>query len=147
MLVLRKFLLLSLLLSSSVMAQQIAASKQLEVFKSPYCGCCTKWIDHMRANGFEVLAHNVRDVPAERERLGMPHELGSCHTAKVGGYLIEGHVPAADVKRLLSERPQALGLSVPSMPQGSPGMESPHPEPYETLLVNHDGSTSVFARH
>ena len=101
----------------------------------------------MRAQGFDVKTHDVEDVPGQRKKLGMPDAYGSCHTAKVGNYLIEGHVPAADVQRLLKEKPKAVGLAVPSMPPGSPGMESARPMPYETLLVKVDGSTSVFARH
>ena len=136
-------LLISLLGASSAMAQATV----VEVFKSPYCGCCGKWVEHMRQNGFEVKAHDVEDVPAVRQKLGMPDRLGSCHTAKIGGYVVEGHVPAADIQRLLKEKPKALGLSVPSMPPGSPGMESSKPIPYQTLLVQSDGSTRVFAQH
>ena len=136
-------LLISLLGASAAMAQATV----VEVFKSPYCGCCGKWVEHMRQNGFEVKAHDVEDVPAVRQKLGMPDRLGSCHTAKIGGYVVEGHVPAADIQRLLKEKPKALGLSVPSMPRGSPGMESSKPIPYQTLLVQSDGSTRVFAQH
>jgi hypothetical protein len=136
-------LLISLLGASAAMAQATV----VEVFKSPYCGCCGKWVEHMRQNGFEVKAHDVEDVPAVRQKLGMPDRLGSCHTAKIGGYVVEGHVPAADIQRLLKEKPKALGLSVPSMPPGSPGMESSKPIPYQTLLVQTDGSTRVFAQH
>ncbi|PKO41327.1 MAG: metal-binding protein [Betaproteobacteria bacterium HGW-Betaproteobacteria-4] len=124
-----------------------AAADAVDVYKSPYCGCCGKWIDHLKAAGFAVRTHEVNDVPAARQRLGMPEQLGSCHTAKVGGYLVEGHVPAADIERLLKEKPAALGLAVPAMPPGSPGMESPRPVPYQTLLVQPDGKTSVYARH
>lgn len=138
-------LLLALLVGAgSVWAQ---SATQVEVFKSPYCGCCEKWIEHMQKNGFKVNAHNVNDVPAARKSLGMPDRVGSCHTAKVGGYLIEGHVPAADIQRLLKEKPKAVGLAAPGMPQGSPGMETATPVPYETLLVQADGSTTVFAKH
>lgn len=119
----------------------------LEVFKSPYCGCCEKWAEHLQKNGFKVNAHNVNDVPAARKRLGMPERVASCHTGKVGGYLIEGHVPAADIQRLLREKPKAVGLAAPGMPQGSPGMETATPVPYETLLVQGDGSSTVFAKH
>ena len=98
----------------------------------------------MRQNGFQVIAHDVGDVSAERKRLGMPDRLGSCHTAKVGGYVIEGHVPAADIRRLLKEKPKALGLSVPGMPAGSPGMEGPRPIPYQVLLVERGGRHRVY---
>jgi hypothetical protein len=101
----------------------------------------------MERNGFKVSAHNVSDVPAVRKNLGMPDRLGSCHTAKVGGYVIEGHVPAADVQRLLQEKPKAIGLAVPGMPQGSPGMETTAPVSYDTLLVQTSGSTRILARH
>lgn len=101
----------------------------------------------MQKNGFKVNAHNVNDVPAARKSLGMPDRVGSCHTAKVGGYVIEGHVPAADIQRLLKEKPKAVGLAAPGMPQGSPGMETATPVPYKTLLVQVDGSTTVFAKH
>lgn len=120
---------------------------EVEVFKSASCGCCGAWVEHMRQHGFQVIAHDVGDVPAERKKLGMPDRLGSCHSAKVGGYVIEGHVPAADIRRLLKEKPKALGLAVPSMPPGSPGMEGPRSIPYDTLLVARDGTTRVFASH
>ncbi len=119
----------------------------LEVYKSPYCGCCGKWVDHMRANGFKVSVHEIENVPAKRQQLGMPDALGSCHSARIGNYVIEGHVPAADIKRLLKEKPKALGLAVPGMPAGSPGMDIPNSPPYSTLLVRSDGSTRNFATH
>ena len=128
-------------------AQPAAAAEMVDVYKSPYCGCCGKWIDHLKADGFAARTHQVNDVPGTRQRLGMPDRLGSCHTAKVGSYLVEGHVPAADIERLLKEKPKALGLAVPSMPPGSPGMESSRPVPYETLLVAQDGGTRVYAKH
>lgn len=138
-------LVLALLLGSGAVWAQSATT--VEVFKNPQCGCCGKWVEHLRESGFQVRAHEIADVPAARKQLGMPDRLGSCHTAKVGGYVVEGHVPAADIQRLLKEKPKALGLAVPSMPPGSPGMESPKPIPYDTLLVQADGSTGVFARH
>ncbi len=119
----------------------------VEVYKSAQCGCCKAWAEHLQKNGFTVILHDVGDVPAARKKLGMPSQYGSCHTAKAGQYLVEGHVPAADIKRLFKERPKAIGLAVPSMPPGSPGMESDHPVPYETLLIGKDGKASVFARH
>lgn len=137
---------LALVLLSAATAFAQSAPK-VEVFKSASCGCCGAWVEHMRQHGFQVIAHDVVDVPAEREKLGMPDRLGSCHSAKVGGYVIEGHVPAADIRRLLKEKPKALGLAVPSMPPGSPGMEGPRAIPYDTLLVARDGTTRVFASH
>ena len=97
-----------------------SAADAVDVYKSPYCGCCGKWVEHLRQAGFDVRTHDVNDVPAARQRLGMPEHLGSCHTAKVAGYVVEGHVPAADIQRLLKEKPKAIGLAVPSMPPGSP---------------------------
>ena len=124
-----------------------AASAEVEVFKSPYCGCCGKWVEHMREAGFKVKVTEVKDTGAQRERLKMPQSVASCHTATVGGYALEGHIPAADVQRLLKEKPKARGIAVPSMPPGSPGMEGPQSIPYDTLLVKMDGSTTVFAKH
>ena len=120
---------------------------EVEVYKSPYCGCCTEWAKHMADNGFRVKAINVDDVSGTRARLGMPERYASCHTAKIGDYLIEGHVPAGDVKRLLREKPGAIGLAAPGMPGGSPGMESAKKEAYDVLLVGSDGRAKVFARH
>jgi len=133
-----------MIVSGAALAQ---GPTRVEVFKSAYCGCCGKWVEHMRQNGFDVVTKDVDDVPAARKALGMPERYGSCHTARVGQYSIEGHVPAADVRRLLAESPKAVGLSAPGMPQGSPGMETANPQPYDTLLVHLDGGSSVFARH
>lgn len=141
---LRSLLLIAVFGSSPVWAQ---SSTLIEVFKNPQCGCCGKWVEYLQQNGFEVSTRNVSDVPGVRKNLGMPDRLGSCHTARAGGYVIEGHVPAADIQRLLREKPKALGLAVPSMPPGSPGMESAKPVPYQTLLVRTDGTTQVFAQH
>ena len=119
----------------------------VEVYKSPTCGCCGKWVDHLKANGFRVVTHDTDDVMTHKYRLGVPPGLGSCHTAEVGGYLVEGHVPAVEIKRLLKDRPLARGLVVPAMPMGSPGMEGDRRDPYEVLLVNRDGSTHTYARY
>lgn len=119
----------------------------IDVYKSATCACCKKWIEHLERNGFHVNAHDVADMNATRQALGMPRHLGACHSAKTGAYLVEGHVPADDIKKLLQEKPAALGLAVPGMPLGSPGMESRRPVPYETLLVDGGGNTRVFARH
>ena len=128
----------------------MAQATPVQVWKDPNCGCCHLWVEHLQANGFKV---EVRDVgnTAARKRLGMPEQLGSCHTASVGGYVIEGHVPAADIQRLLKERPLALGLSVPGMPIGSPGMDGPEykgrKDAYDVLLVQKDGTTKSFQHH
>ena len=140
----RIFLSLALLSASGAFAQGAA---RVEVYKNAACSCCGGWVDHLRENGFAVSTHDIDDVPANREKLGMPEKLGSCHTATVNGYVIEGHVPASDIQRLLKEKPKALGLAVPSMPAGSPGMDSANPVNYDTLLVERDGSTSIFAKH
>lgn len=124
-----------------------AAGPIVEVYKSAQCGCCTGWVDHLKANGFEVKVKNV-DSPADyREKFGIPQELGSCHSAKVRGYAIEGHVPAADIKRLLAEKPKAVGLAVPAMPMGSPGMEGPRKDAYDVVLVQDKGRTSVYQHY
>jgi hypothetical protein len=124
-----------------------AAGQEVEVWKSPSCGCCKGWIDHMRAAGFAVTAHDVDDVQPAKTATGVPERLGSCHTAKVGGYVVEGHVPAGDVRRLLSERPKARGLSVPGMPADAPGMDMSTGEPFEVVLFGADGGDQVYARH
>lgn len=119
----------------------------VEVYKSAQCGCCKAWADHLKKGGFTVVLHDVGDVPAVRKKLGMPNQFGSCHTARVGQYLVEGHVPATDIKQLLKEHPKSIGLAVPSMPPGSPGMEGDLRVPYDTLLVSTDGTATVFAHH
>ncbi|MGE0582579.1 MAG: DUF411 domain-containing protein [Steroidobacteraceae bacterium] len=119
------------------------------VHKSPACGCCEAWVTHMKSAGFPVEVKNVDNLDAIKTKVGVPYAKGSCHTAEVDGYFVEGHVPAADVKRLLAERPQAKGLTVPGMPAGSPGMETPDgtAQPYDVELVAADGTTTVFAHH
>jgi len=128
-------------------ARSPAAPVHVEVWKSPTCGCCQAWIEHLEANGFKVKVHDVGNTAA-RQRLGMPASLGSCHTAQVGRWTIEGHVPAADIHRLIREAPQAVGLAVPGMPVGSPGMDGPEyggrRDPYDVLLVGLDGRTRPF---
>jgi hypothetical protein len=117
------------------------------VYKSPTCGCCKLWAQHLQANGFKVRTVDLVDVSPIKESNGVPPALGSCHTAKVGGYVIEGHVPASDIQRLLKERPKVTGLAVPGMPAGSPGMEGPMRERYEVLTFDKAGRTTVYARH
>jgi len=122
----------------------------IKVLKSPTCGCCTAWVDHVRQAGFTVDAQDVDQdhLYALKNRLQITPDLSGCHTATIDGYFVEGHVPASDIARLLSERPKARGLTVPGMPMGSPGMDfSAAREAYDTLLVGMDGATSVFASH
>lgn len=148
---LRRRLLTALpLLAAAMTAPSLvraATGTPIEVWKDPSCGCCHDWIAHMQANGFSVTIHDNGNN-AVRSRLGLPQKLGSCHTALVGGYLIEGHVPASDVRALLQQKPQALGLAVPGMPVGSPGMDGAvygnRRDPYDVLLVARDGSTRIF---
>lgn len=116
----------------------VSAGETVEVYKSPTCGCCSKWVDHLKDHGFTVNEHDVGNKEA-RARAGISPSLGSCHTALVNGYAIEGHVPARDIKRLLRERPKAVGLAVPDMPHGSPGMEGARNDPYDVLLVKQRG--------
>lgn len=124
------------------------AAPVIDVYKSPTCGCCVKWIDHLKANGFTVRSHDTDDVARHKARLGIPAGYGSCHTAEVGGYAIEGHVPARDIRRLLKEKPQARGLTVPGMPIGSPGMEQgSHQDPYEVILLDKRGAPRVYSRY
>ncbi|MDR1062410.1 MAG: DUF411 domain-containing protein [Azoarcus sp.] len=119
----------------------------VDVYKSASCGCCGGWEAHLRAAGFTVRSHTVDDVSAMREKLGMPRDYASCHTARIGKYLIEGHVPADDVRHLLDGQPNAIGLAAPGMPSGSPGMEFGAPQDYDVLLVARDGKTRVFQHH
>lgn len=139
--------LLALGLAAIAGPAMAAAPPLVEVWKSPSCGCCKDWIAHMEANGFRVRVHETGNT-AMRARLHIPMQYGSCHTALVGGYAIEGHVPAQDVQRLLRERPTAIGLAVPGMPIGSPGMDGPEYGPrrdaYDVLLVLREGSPRVF---
>ena len=120
----------------------------VDVYKSPTCGCCTKWVDHLKANGFQLRAHDTTNVAVHKARLGVPAGYGSCHTAQVAGYLVEGHVPAKEIKRLLKEKPPVRGLVVPAMPMGSPGMEAgDRKDAYEVFVVNRDGSTQTYAHY
>ncbi|HKK27160.1 MAG TPA: DUF411 domain-containing protein [Gemmatimonadota bacterium] len=126
-----------------------ATGPVVEVVKSPTCGCCEMWVDHMRDAGFRVKVRDVdyATLTASRAGAGVPGDLSSCHTATVDGYTIEGHVPAADVRRLLAERPHIRGLSAPGMPGGSPGMESAPAERYDVVAFDASGRRSVWARH
>lgn len=130
------------------LAMADVAAGEVVVYKSPTCGCCDGWIDHLRENGFRVRAVDLvqyDDMAAKKRQAGVPADLGSCHTAMVDGYAVEGHVPAHVIERLLRERPAVKGVAVPGMPIGSPGMEGPNPERYQVIAFEEDGSRSVFA--
>jgi hypothetical protein len=119
------------------------------VYKNAQCGCCKGWVEHLRQNGFEVTANDVDDLAAIKSKLGVPAALGSCHTAVVGRYVVEGHVPAADIRKLLEEKPKVVGIGVPGMPIGSPGMEVPgrRPDRYDVTAFAKDGTHRVFTSH
>ena len=141
-------------LGLGVAAQQKPAatspSPRVTVYKTSSCGCCRLWVDHMKANGFEVQAMDVSaaDVRAVSKAAGLPEDGSSCHTAKVGNYVVEGHVPAADIKRMLKEKPAIAGIAAPGMPMGSPGMEQGNTkEPYDVVAFTKDGKMTVYAKH
>ncbi|HEV8599148.1 MAG TPA: DUF411 domain-containing protein [Gemmatimonadales bacterium] len=116
------------------------------VYKDPGCGCCEKWVELMRASGFAVAVRNTTDMQPIKRRYQVPPALASCHTALVEGYVIEGHVPSDLIRKLLKEKPKVVGLTVPGMVTGSPGMEGPNPEPYQVLAFDVSGKTSVYAK-
>lgn len=150
----RKLLHTSVALAAGVLAGLGRAAQpprpMVEVWKTASCGCCKDWIKHLQASGFDVKTHDVsNDRKAEvRQRLGLAEKFGSCHTALVNGYVLEGHVPAREIQRLLKDKPVAVGLAVPGMPVGSPGMDGPEygglKDPYDVLLVQRGGTARVF---
>jgi hypothetical protein len=134
--------------SHAAFAQTQAAVKpHVAVYKSPTCGCCGKWIEYMQTKGFTTTVTNLPDLAPIKVKHQVPPRLQSCHTSLVGGYVIEGHVPAEDISRLLRERPAIVGLAAPGMPAGSPGMDMPHSPPFEVIAFEKDGRTRVFATH
>jgi len=137
----------AVVMTAVLLVPKPAEAADITVYKSPTCGCCGKWVDHLKANGFDVEVKQRRDMRPIKRELGIKPALQSCHTGIINGYVIEGHVPAADIKRLLEERPQVRGLAVPGMPAGSPGMESPRPVPYEVVSFDASGNTETFSRH
>lgn len=145
----RRAVLTSLAAAAAALSLPVVAKEALptvQVFKNPSCGCCGAWVDHMKAAGFSVT--EVADISVARKRQGLPDRFGSCHTAVVGGYVVEGHVPAADVKKLLAMKPVAVGLAVPGMPVGSPGMEmGSRKDPYQVFLVARVGRERVFSAY
>jgi len=137
---------------TSLFVVAISSSSQssgplVTVFKTPTCGCCGKWVEHLKANGFTVEVQEVNDTSAYERQYRVPRSIVSCHTAVVNGYTIEGHVPAAEIKRLLSEQPKVVGLAVPGMPVGSPGMEAAHSDAYSVFVYNESGHASIYARY
>ena len=122
------------------------ANDTITVYKSPNCGCCVKWIEHLQAAGFQVEAHDARNLDAVRKELGVPRKLAGCHSARIASYVVEGHVPADQIKRLLRQQPDGVaGISVPGMPVGSPGMEGPGGHDYDVLTWRKDGRVEIFA--
>jgi hypothetical protein len=116
------------------------------VYKDANCGCCTKWVDHIRDAGFTTTSHDVPDLNAVKSRYGVPRSLASCHTAEIGGYIVEGHVPADLIRKMLDEKPDIAGIAVPGMPVGSPGMEYTYTEPYDVIAFTRSGTTSIYAK-
>jgi hypothetical protein len=148
MMLTRRAALAAMPLLFATYAEATQVGPVVTVVKSPSCGCCNAWVAHLRSAGFQVRITDVADVTPTARRLGVPDDLRSCHTASVGGYAIEGHVPATDIRRLLAQRPAAAGLAVPGMPMGSPGMEhGGHRERYQTILFTRAGQRRVFATH
>ena len=142
----RRPLLVAIATATAFIASAAHAA-QLTVHKSPYCGCCAKWIEHVEKHGFTEKVVETEEMAAVKKRLGVPEKLASCHTSMTGGYFIEGHVPASDIKRLLKENKDVAGLAVPGMPMGSPGMDGPRKAPYDVLTFRSGGKTSVYSNH
>ena len=143
-------LIASSIIAIALLAVPAAAETAGVIYKSPTCACCEKWVDYMKRAGYSLAPTNMSsgELMRQKLKLGLTGTQASCHTAVINGYVVEGHVPAEDVSRLLAEKPDALGLAVPDMPLGSPGMEAGDTtEPYDVLLVKKDGSTEVFAKH
>ena len=124
-----------------------APAPQMTVFKTPTCGCCAKWVELVRAAGFQVTVKEVPSTAAARQSAGIPEKFASCHTALVDGYAIEGHVPVADIQKLLREKPKARGLATPGMPMGSPGMEGPYKDAYSVMLIGTPDGNSVYHQY
>jgi hypothetical protein len=152
----RGFLVATLAGAATVIARRASAAVPLgrgvarppmTVYKDASCGCCKKWVEHMQASGFTVTAHDNADMDALKDHYGVPSGVRSCHTALVGSYVVEGHVPATDVDRLLKEQPKVAGLAVPGMVMGSPGMDGPTSKPYAVLAFQKTGATTTFASH
>jgi hypothetical protein len=132
--------------AAPVQVAHAAEATPITVYKTPTCGCCKKWVEHLEKNGFRVTVEDMDDVSPVKAQHGVPGDLHSCHTGVVDGYVVEGHVPADVIRKLLAERPQVAGIAVPGMPMGSPGMEGPYTEHYDVLAFTEDGKRSVYAK-
>ena len=143
-----KKIIFTLMLVITTSAQSEDTLPTIKVYKSPTCGCCSEWVKHLEENGFEVTSHNVQNLDTYKKQADLPYGMGSCHTAFVDGYAVEGHVPASDIKRMLSQKPDIRGISVPGMPMGSPGMEyGNRKDAYKVISYTKDGETAVYAEH
>jgi hypothetical protein len=147
----KKILIPAIAIGAAVAAWVLSTGEnhaaEITVYKSPSCGCCSKWADHLRAGGHTVNVVKVEYMGDIKEKFGIPANMESCHTAKVGDYIVEGHVPAKDIEWLLTQRPDIKGLAVPGMPQGSLGMEGRYKDPYDVMVLKSDGSVAVHAQH
>jgi|SRR5688572_3251735 len=143
------FLALAMSTGAAAPSSSHALSREpvITVYRDPNCGCCSKWIEHLIKHGFRVKDNKSDEMSEVKRGLGVPDSMESCHTGVVNGYVIEGHVPAADIQRLLKEKPKVAGLAVPGMPMGSPGMEGPRTDRYDVLSFDKSGKTSVYAKH
>lgn len=147
-------ILISAGISTQVVAAETSATPikdalEITVYSSPTCGCCHKWVETLEADGFTVSKHETNDMNSIKQSFGLQPHLASCHTGTIGGYIVEGHVPAADIRRLLNEKPKAAGLTAPGMPRHSPGMQPPDQQPkdYDVLLFDKDGKTTVYTSY
>ncbi|MDH5599937.1 MAG: DUF411 domain-containing protein [Gammaproteobacteria bacterium] len=141
---------ISLYLGFTVTNQEAVADteiKEIMVYKSPTCGCCNKWVKHLEKEGFNVKTKNIRDMNPVKNKMGVQRQFQSCHTAKIGKYFVEGHVPAKDIKKLLKEKPDIKGLSAPGMPMGSPGMEGPRKDRYDVVAIDKNNRATVYSSY
>ena len=128
-------------------ASQEVKAEEIMVYKSPTCGCCKKWVKHLESNGFNVKTKDMRDMSSVKNKFGVKKQFQSCHTAKIGNYFIEGHVSASDIKKLLKDKPNIKGLSVPGMPMGSPGMEGHRKDKYDVIAIDKNNKATVYSKH
>ena len=150
MFLLNSFFILSTFLLCFILSKPSFANSELveiTVYKTPTCGCCSKWVSHLESNGFKVTAIDQNDLSSIKAHLGIAPNLQACHTAQIGNYFVEGHVPAADIKKMLATKPNIKGIVVPGMPMGSPGMEGSRVDRYDVLAINQNATITVFSRY